>query len=179
MNDVLFGLIVLLTSNAASAVDFGHTRKDRVQINDAFNAMADMCVGSFGFTRVPKKADNVLVDKMEAYLLLAPSVDYAIGQWTGIAHDSHALDRAQKDDVLADRLADALIAAKKDPDSYDRAEALWLTTFKAPVETTVSACRAATTDPFISKNYLTGAGSADRYDDDLKRGFAESLKDLK
>jgi hypothetical protein len=179
MRDALFGLAVLFASTAVSAADFGHTRKDRTQINDAFNAMTDMCASNFGFSRLQKKADGVMVDKMEAYLLLAPSADYVIGQWANIAHDSHALDRAKNDDALANRLADALIAAEKDPDSYDRAEALWLETFKAPVETVVSACRAAAADPFVGANYLTGNGSADRYDDELKKRFADSLRNVK
>jgi hypothetical protein len=179
MRNVLFGLFALIASTAALAANFGHTRKDRMQINDAFNAMADMCASNFGFTRVAKKANGVLVDKMEAYLLLAPTAENVIGPWATIVHSSHALDRAGKDDALADRLADALIAAHKDPDSYDRAEALWVETFKAPVETVVNACRNAVADPFLGANYIAGNGSADRYDDDLKRRFADSLKDIK
>jgi hypothetical protein len=177
MRKVLLGLATLLASTSVSAADFGHTRKDRAQINAAFNAMADMCASNYGFTRLPKKADGVAVDKMEAYLLLAPSADYVISQWTEISRDSHALDRAVKDEALADRLADALIAAKKDPDSYTRAETLWVETFKAPVETAVRACRAAVADPFIGANYVTGSGSGDRYDQDLRKRFADSLKD--
>lgn len=51
MRNLALGFTVLFVSTAGSAADFGHTRKDRLQINDAFNAMADMCASDFGFTR--------------------------------------------------------------------------------------------------------------------------------
>ena len=170
--------LTAILSAPVAASDFGHTAKDRAQINDAFNGMADMCAHDFGFTRIPPKLDSLLVDKMQAYLLLATSADYEIGRWAEIASEAHAMERAKKDDALAERLADALIAAEKDPDSYDRAEALWMQTFKAPVETVVRACGSATADSFIGANYLTGTGSADRYDVELRKMFADSVKDV-
>lgn len=163
----------------SNAAPFGHSREDRLAINKAFGSLADMCSSSFGFTRVPKKADTVLVDKMEAYLLLAPNADDVISHWSEIASDAQAMERAKKDDALANRLADALIAAEKDPDSYARAEAHWLETFKGPVEIVVGACRAAAREPFIGTNYLSGDGSAERYDERLKAMFADSVKHQK
>jgi hypothetical protein len=179
MRQIIVGFAMLCGGTAALAADFGHSRKDRMQINSSFNAMADMCVRDFGFTRVPKKPDAVLVDKMEAYLLLASSADFVIHEWAGITSKAHAMTDAEKDDALAERLADALIAAQKDPDSYARAEALYVDTLKAPANTVAGACRVATNDAFIGANYLTGDGSADRYDDKLRQMFADSVKDSK
>ena len=51
-------------------------------------------------------------------------------------------------------------------------------TFKAPVETVVRAGGSATADFFIGANYLTGTGSADRYDVELRKMFADSVKDV-
>ena len=176
MLQFLIGVVVLFASASVSAAEFGHTDKDRKQINTAFNAMADRCANDFGFTRIAKKPDAVLVDKMQAYLLLATSYDLVVRDWAQIAHDSGAMDRAEKDDALAERLADALIAAEKDRDSYASAEALWVRTFKAPVQTVAGACRAMTADAFLSAHYLTGAGSADVFDEKLKQMFADNVK---
>lgn len=178
MRKIIFGLILSVCGTSALAQEFGHTRKDHAAMNHAFNDMAEMCARDLGFSRVPKKPDAVLVDKMEADLLLATSYDYEIQNWAGMVRDAHAMDRASEDDAFAKRLADCLVAATKDPDSYARAEERFVEYFKEPVNTIVVACRRATFDPFLGANYVTGDGSAERYDGKLRAMFAEDVKTL-
>ncbi len=89
-----------------------------------FRRFGDQMLADFGFSRVPKAADDILDGKLNAHLLLSSNPAGQIVRWSQLIHEWRSLERAEDDEALLDRAADALLAAKADPESYPKAEAL-------------------------------------------------------
>ncbi|MXO87113.1 hypothetical protein GRI38_13855 [Altererythrobacter aurantiacus] len=138
------------------------------KINETFNGMADYCSETFGFTRLPPVENG---NKVEAYLLLQPLPEMTLKEWVRIIDQASVfidMDSDEKE-ILAQRAADALVAAERDPSVRESAEHLYVTTIMGPINDSLTGCEAAVRSSFFSSNYFTGVGSAD----DLEAGVRE------
>lgn len=118
-------------------------------------------------------------DKLEAHFLLSDSPTGQLAHWERILRGWNSLQNAANDDQLAERGADAVLAAVADNDSYERAEALYIETSIGPLRKVLAACAEGAGDPFIGKHYLTGSGSVNQFKERLKRMFFKSVQEIR
>ena len=95
----------------------------------------------------------------------------SVGRWIDIMKQAHTLTAFENDQASILSVFRYVDAAEEDPQTYDRAKALFLAAYKEPVDTTVTGCRLATADPFIAANYVAGDGSAETYSANLNKQF--------
>lgn len=175
------GLALFLVAAAApaSARDFDfEDPTDQKQAIGAFSNLGAFC-SELGFGQQSPQPVETMQKKLEAYLLLTSNRQSVLEKWANILHDWTQLNDAPKDKALLDRAADALIAAAKDPDSYNQAEDLYVRTTMGPANIALSACERASADDFVGKYFVTGTGSVATWDSRLRQSFAESVEEIK
>lgn len=146
------------------------------EINGTVAHMAHFCSSNFGFTQLPQPQASVATDKLHAYLLLQTDAEFRVRQWLELVNRWTSL--IGKDSAAAQRGSDAIEAAIDDPDNYAAAEALYVRTVTDAAEQAVGACSDAAADPFIGKHYLSGRGTVGDHQAELKKAFADSVKQL-
>jgi len=174
MKRIALAIAATLMAAPAVAQDFDwHAPENRRLVHQRLSEWADMCA-SIGFERLPTPDATTMQDRINAHLLLAASPEFVLNQWARL------IQTATRDTSdLEERAADALIAARDDPSRWAEAENLYVNTlrngFLNPV---LAACREGTHDALISRNYYRGDGSVDRFVEQVRARFAESVRAL-
>jgi hypothetical protein len=171
--------IFVAAATPCSARDFNfELPSDQKLAIGAFTNLAAFCT-QLGFTRVEPLPQDTMQEKLEAYMLLANDRASVLDKWSNMLHDWTQLNDAPKDKVLLDRAADAVIAAAKDPDSYEQAEDLYVATAMGPANVAQSACERAAADDFVGKYFVSGRGSVETWRARLKQSFAQSVDEIR
>lgn len=173
-----FGLV--LFASPAVATDFDWSKRaNRVQMDIAFAGLANRCTIDLGFTRVPALPAETMSDKIEAYLLLKDAPDAQLERWGAMLRGWRSPDSEANVERLARRGSDAIGAAVADPAAYDQAEALYIETLLSPIREKLAACATFAADPFMSKYYLRGAGTASAYEAKARQKFASAVAETR
>ncbi len=173
-------IAAMLAPLTVKAADFDWTKKaDREKMHSAFGRLSQVCVTDYGFTRLPALPGEVSIGKIEAHLLLQESADVQLETWAAILRRARYGDDEATKNALAERGADALLAAAADPDSYSRAEGLYVTTLMSVINMRIAACSAIAADPFLGKHYFTGAGSGAAWEARAKEQFSKGVAEAK
>lgn len=172
-----------LLSTSASAQEFDwHALANQKHMNGAFQYSAKGCAALFGFTVISPLPESTMLDKLDAYLLLRSTPEADVETWAmDIVHPiSGVLDEKNSPEADADSksAAAAAVAASEDPSTFDEAREKYVSGAMAPFQRALSACTAATRDPFLGKYHLAGTGSADSIEKEFRDGFADFVAEL-
>lgn len=174
----MIAALAMVAATPAVAADFDwHKPATRVQIDSGLRRYAKFCHDLFGFTVRNTPPQATMVGKLNAHFLMATYPQGDVEDWAKLLMSQNFEDA--EGEQIADRMADAMIAADSDPDSYAKAEALYVDTFKAYTQGKLSKCTTAAQNEFLGANYLTGTGNMDTVSGMLKGRFAEAVASLK
>jgi hypothetical protein len=169
--------LALLSSSAGAQQLEDWEQPSRLDIlHKSFAVLAHTCATDFGFTALAAPALDEARDKLKAYLDLSGHGEAQERAWLTLMEHRNSL--LGKDGSIATRASDALEAAVDDPSTYSQAEQLYVDTVTQGQRDVLADCKALADDPYIGTHYLAGVGRNRGSEDQLKKDFADSVKEL-